>query len=119
MLSVYLFVSLTTKFIGMKKYFLIVTGVLMLYVITKDNKIYYIPFNIPGKQMAATIPPFGTFIEVKYKTDKSLLKHEMVHWSQYHRMGFFGFYKTYISEYFKYGNRFDGPMEVEARRLSQ
>ena len=52
------------------------------------------------------------------KTDKSILRHEMVHWSQYQRMGFFGFYSTYISEYKKYGRKY-GPMEVEARRLSK
>jgi hypothetical protein len=103
----------------MKKYFLIVSCVFLLYITTKKDKIYYIPFDIPGSQMAATIPPFGTFIESKYKTDKSILRHEMVHWSQYQRMGFFGFYTTYIKECIKYGNRFDGPMEVEARKLSK
>ena len=103
----------------MKKYFLILPFILISYLIIKKDKIYYIPFNIPGKQMASTIPPFGIFIESKYKTDKSILRHEMVHWSQYQRMGFFGFYTTYIKEYFKYGNRFDGPMEVEARKLSK
>jgi len=103
----------------MKKYFLILPCILILYLIIKKDKIYYIPFNIPGKQMASTIPPFGIFIESKYKTDKSILRHEMVHWSQYQRMGFFGFYTTYIKEYIKYGNRFDGPMEVEARKLSK
>jgi hypothetical protein len=42
----------------------------------------------------------------------------MVHWPQYNRMGFFGFYSTYISEYKKYGRKY-GPMEVEARKLSK
>jgi hypothetical protein len=102
----------------MKKYFLIVSCVFLLYIITKKDKIYYIPFNIPGSQMAATIPPFGIFIESKYKTDKSILRHEMVHWLQYNRMGFFKFYYTYISEYKKYGRKY-GPMEVEARKLSK
>jgi hypothetical protein len=102
----------------MKKYFLIVSCVLVLYFINKKDKIYYIPFDIPGSQMAATIPPFGIFIEKKYKGDKSLLNHELVHWDQYDRMGFFGFYSTYISEYIKYGRKY-GPMEVEARRLSK
>ena len=102
----------------MKKYFLIVSCVFLLYITTKKDKIYYIPFDIPGSQMAATIPPFGIFIESKYKTDKSILRHEMVHWSQYNRMGFFKFYYTYISEYKKYGRKY-GPMEVEARKLSK
>ena len=102
----------------MKKYILILLITLLTYFLFKKDKVYYIPFNIPGSQMAATIPPFGIFIESKYKTDKSILRHEMVHWSQYQRMGFFGFYSTYISEYKKYGRKY-GPMEVEARRLSK
>jgi hypothetical protein len=91
---------------------------LFLFIISKKDKTYYIPFEIPGSQMAMTIPPFGTFIESKYKNNKSILKHEIIHWSQYHRMGFFKFYKTYITEYIKYGRKY-GPMEVEARKLSK
>jgi hypothetical protein len=102
----------------MKKYFLIVSCVFLLYIINKKDKIYYIPFDIPGSQLAATIPPFGIFIESKYETNKTILRHEMVHWSQYNRMGFFGFYSTYFSEYKKYGRK-NGPMEVEARKLSK
>lgn len=90
----------------------------ILFFIYKKNKIYYIPFGIPGSQMAATIPPFGTFIESKYTNDKSILNHEMVHWNQYNRMGFVSFYSTYFSEYLKYGRKY-GPMEVEARKLSK
>ncbi len=84
----------------------------------KEDKIYYIPFDIPGSQMAATIPPFGTFIESKYKKDKSILKHELAHWVQYERMGFVGFYTTYLKEYAKYGRKY-GPMEKEARMMSK
>jgi hypothetical protein len=102
----------------MKKYIFISILAILIYSSLKEDKIYYIPFDIPGSQMAATIPPFGIFIESKYKTDKSMLRHEMVHWSQYQRMGFFGFYSTYISEYKKYGRK-HGPMEVEARKLSK
>lgn len=68
--------------------------------------------------MAATIPPFGTFIEARYKKNRLIVKHEMVHWYQYRRMGFWGFYTTYLYEYIKYGRKY-GPMEVEARRLSK
>lgn len=68
--------------------------------------------------MAATIPPFGTFIESKYKKNRSILNHEMAHWNQYNRMGFVGFYKTYFSEYVKYGRK-HGPMEIEARKYSK
>jgi hypothetical protein len=102
----------------MKKYILISVTLFLLYSLIKEDKIYYIPFDIPGSQMAATIPPFGIFIEKKYKGDKSLLNHELVHWDQYNRMGFFGFYSTYLSEYVKYGRKY-GPMEVEARKLSK
>lgn len=100
----------------MKKLFLVL--IVFLFLVIKKDKIYYTPIDIPGKQMAATIPPFGTFIESKYRNNKSLLKHELVHWKQYNRMGFWGFYTTYISEYLKYGRKY-GPMEVEARRLSK
>jgi hypothetical protein len=90
----------------------------ILYSVTKKDKLYYIPFDIPGKQMAATVPPFGIFIESKYRKDDEMLRHELAHWGQYKRMGLYGFYSTYFSEYKKYG-RFDGPMEVEARKLSK
>ena len=112
------FVSLYSKSIDMKKYTLITLFILLTYFSFKKDKIYYIPFNIPGSQMAITIPPFGTFIESKYKTDKTMLKHEMIHWNQFYRMGFITFYSTYISEYIKYGRKY-GPMEIEARKLSK
>jgi hypothetical protein len=102
----------------MKKMTFISSIILIIFSIIKKDKIYYIPFDIPGSQMAATIPPFGTFIESEYKKNKPLLNHELVHWDQYYRMGFLGFYSTYISEYLKHGRKF-GPMEVEARKLSK
>jgi hypothetical protein len=102
----------------MKKYLLIILILIFSFLICKKDKIYYIPFNIPGSQMAATIPPFGTFIESQYKNNKELVRHELVHWKQFHQMGFFGFYITYISEYLKYGRKY-GPMEIEARKLSR
>lgn len=102
----------------MKKYLLIFITLFFLYSICKKDKIYYIPIDIPGSQMATTIPPFGTFIEQRFKNNQELLRHELVHWSQFNRMGFFGFYFTYISEYMKYGRKY-GPMEREARKLSR
>jgi len=102
----------------MKKYPLFLVVLILFVIFIKKNKIYYIPFDIPGSQMAATIPPFGIFIESRYKKDKSILKHELVHLHQYYNRGFFGFYTTYISEYVKYGRKY-GPMEVEARKLSK
>ena len=91
---------------------------ILIIVSQKKNKIYYIPFEIPGSQMAATIPPFGIFIESKYKYEKDLINHELVHWDQYNRMGLCMFYYTYFSEYLKFGRKY-GPMEVEARKLSK
>jgi len=102
----------------MKKLLFFLVVVLLFLITIKKNIIYYTPIDIPGTQMAATIPPFGIFIEKKYKNNKSLLNHEMVHWDQYNRMGFFGFYSTYFSEYLKYGRKY-GPMEKEARKLSK
>jgi hypothetical protein len=102
----------------MKKLLFFLVVVLLFLITIKKNIIYYTPIDIPGTQMAATIPPFGIFIEKQYKKNKSLLNHEMVHWDQYNRMGFFGFYSTYLSEYLKYGRKY-GPMEKEARKLSK
>ena len=89
---------------------------------TKKERIYYLPFDIPGSQMAATIPPFGIFIEDDYGNEgderSSILAHERVHWDQYMRMGLVKFYYGYLSEYVKHG-RIHHSMEIEARRLSR
>ena len=86
------------------------------------EQVVYLPFDLPGKQMAATIPPFGIFIEGKYKDEGdgkgSLLAHERIHWGQYQKMGFFNFYYEYLSEYIKHGRVNNHWMEVEARILS-
>jgi hypothetical protein len=102
----------------MIKYVVCLIFLFVLYLSVRKDKVYFIPFDIPGGQMAATVPPFGTFIEKKYKKDKSILRHEMAHWKQYHRMGFYSFYGTYFKEYIKYGRK-NGPMEVEARKMSK
>jgi len=102
---------------------LIITSIIFVVILSlnaqKKERVFYIPFNIPGPQMAITIPPFGIFIEDDLKNNKSVLKHEKVHWNhQYKNMGLFGFYRQYFSEYVKYGRKY-GPMEVEARKLSK
>jgi hypothetical protein len=88
----------------------------------KKERVIYMSVDIPGKQMAATIPPFGIFIEGKYKNEGdgkgSLLAHERIHWKQYQKMGFFNFYYEYLSEYFKHSRVNNHWMEVEARILS-
>ena len=106
----------------MKKLLIIFVIIITLLNIFKGERIFFTPINIPGKQMAMTIPPFGIIIEKKYKNEGggrgTLLSHERVHWNQYKKMGLFGFYYNYFSEYVKYG-RFNGSMEIEARKLSK
>lgn len=102
----------------MKKFILSLVIVVSILFFTRKKEIYYIPFDIPGKQMATTLPPFGIFIESDFKNNKELLGHEMVHLDQYNKMGFFGYYSTYIKEFVEYG-RINGPMEVEARKLNK
>jgi hypothetical protein len=81
--------------------------VTIFILMSKPVKVFYLPFNIPGKQMAATIPPFGVFIEDKYESEGnkigSIVRHELVHWGQYKRMGLFNFYFEYFKQYNKNG----------------
>lgn len=91
--------------------------------IFKKQYVFYLPFEIPGKQMAATVPPFGVFIESRYKNENknsptSIYMHEKVHWSQYEKMGLFSFYFNYIKSYINAG-RFQHWMEEEARNPIQ
>lgn len=89
--------------------------------ISKKPRVFYLPFGIPGKQAAATIPPFGMFFEAHLKhEDKghpmSYWIHEKAHWAQYRRMGLLSFYYNYIREYLKHGRGTDHWMEKEASR---
>lgn len=110
----------------MKKIILILSTIFIGFVIycnsVKTERIIYLPFNIPGSQMAVTIPPFGIFIEYDHINDGegkgSIIAHERVHWLQYKRMGLFKFYYEYFTEYFKHGRIHNHWMEVEARKLS-
>lgn len=94
---------------------------LVLLNILKNPFVLYTPINIPGDQMAITIPPFGIIIEKKFKMEGnrkgSILSHERIHWEQYKRMGLVGFYYNYFKGYLKYGRKYS-PMEREARKLS-
>ena len=104
------------------KTIILIVAVLFVFNLDKEERVYYIPFDIPGKQMAATIPPFGIFIEEKYMSEGdgpgSILSHERVHWNkQYKEMGLIKFYYNYTSLYIKHG-RIDNWMEDEARELS-
>ena len=95
---------------------------ILILNINKKERVFYLPFDIPGTQMAATIPPFGIFIEEEYKSEGdvpgSILRHEKVHWNQYKRMGLIKFYYSYTSEYLKHGRIYNS-LEEEARRLSK
>jgi len=99
---------------------LLVTVVILNF--TKKERICFLPFDIPGSQMAATIPPFGIFIEKEYRDEGdgpgSILSHERVHWEQYRRMGLMRFHYCYLNEYIKHG-RIHHSMEEEARQLSR
>jgi hypothetical protein len=106
----------------MKKVILIIFIFIFIVNLDKSERVIHLPFNIPGKQMAATIPPFGIFIEKGHINDPdeigSILRHERVHWNiQYREMGLFKFYYCYLIEYIKHG-RIDNWMENEARSLS-
>jgi len=96
--------------------------IILIYNTSQNERVIYLPFDIPGSQMAATIPPFGIFIESEYRHEGdvpgSILRHEKVHWEQYRRMGLAKFYYGYLSEYIKHG-RIHHSMEEEARRLSK
>ena len=95
------------------------TAFILILNLIKQPFVYYLQFDIPGKQMASTIPPFGIFIESKYQNENSnepcsLIKHEMVHWEQYKRMGLISFHYNYLRCYINSG-RVNNWMEEEAR----
>ena len=62
--------EISNKNIQIKKItnaFLLLTLGFMVYSnLIKKERVIYMSVDIPGKQMAATIPPFGIFIEGKY-----------------------------------------------------
>lgn len=95
--------------------------IILILNIRRTERVVYLPVEIPGSQLAATVPPFGIFIEKKYEDEGdgpgSILRHERVHWDQYHRMGLLRFYYCYMTEYIRHG-RIHHWMEEEARRLS-
>jgi hypothetical protein len=60
------------------------------------------------------LPPAGIYILAERMQDKGLIRHEQAHWEQYRRMGFLGFYVTYLWLTIRHGY-WNNPMEVEAR----
>ena len=79
----------------------------------KNPKIYYVHRVLPPYR-AMTIPPFGIFISRQHKNNEKLFNHEMVHWKQYQKMGFFIFYVKYFFQLLTIGYD-EMPMEMEAR----
>ena len=77
-------------------------------------KIYYVD-NLPGKFRGMCIPPIGIFILKKHRGNKKILEHDIIHWKQYKKLGFFDFYLKYLIQYIFIG--YDKmPMEMEARK---
>lgn len=65
-----------------------------------------------------TIPPFGIFIKSKYKGNEQILKHDLIHWKQYKRMGLIMYYLRYFIQLIIIG--YDTmPMELEARQFEK
>jgi hypothetical protein len=80
----------------------------------KNPKIYYVKYLLPPFR-AMTIPPFGIFIKSKYKGNTQILKHDLIHWKQYKRMGLIMYYLRYFIQLIIIG--YDTmPMELEARQ---
>lgn len=80
----------------------------------KEPKIYYVKYLLPPFR-AMTIPPFGIFINIKYKGNEQILKHDLIHWKQYKRMGLIMYYLRYFIQLIIIG--YDTmPMELEARQ---
>ena len=78
-------------------------------------KVYYVNWVLPPFR-AMTIPPFGIFIKKQFKGDEQILKHDLIHWGQYKRMGLIMFYFRYIIQLIIIG--YDTmPMELEARQF--
>lgn len=83
----------------------------------KDPKIYYVKYLLPPFR-AMTIPPFGIFIKSKYKGNEQILKHDLIHWKQYKRMGLIMYYLRYFIQLIIIG--YDTmPMELEARQFEK
>lgn len=61
---------------------------------------------------AITLPPFGIFL-ASTANNNDTIRHELVHWEQWKRLGTFGFYYAYLLGWLKYGYR-NNPMEIEA-----
>ena len=76
-------------------------------------KIFYRK-TMAGNYNARTIPPFGIYILESEKGNEMLLKHELIHWEQYKKLGLLRYYIEYQNQLAQYG--YDKmPLEVQAR----
>ena len=76
--------------------------------------VYYVKGLIPIFR-AVMIPYLGIVIRERYRGDKSLLRHEMIHYFQFKRMGLLLFLIRYLVQLLFIG--YDTmPMEMEARQ---
>jgi len=87
-------------------------------LVKKYNKPRIYIFNkLPKNYNALVIPPFFIAIEKENKNNKTLIKHEKIHWKQYQKLGTIGYYLSYFYQLGKYG--YDKmPMEIEPRKLT-
>lgn len=65
-----------------------------------------------------TLPLLGIFILAERINEERLIKHELAHWAQYERMGFFRFTWAYLTGLIRHGY-WNHPMEIEARKAEQ
>lgn len=79
----------------------------------KDPIIHYVP-HIPGGYNGICLPPWGLYIRDDQQGNAELIRHEMIHWQQYQRMGLLPYYYEYMRDYFIHGYDLH-PMEQEAR----
>lgn len=80
----------------------------------KQPDIHYVD-HIPGNFNAITLPPYGILVVQGHAGNEALIKHELIHWQQYQRMGLLPYYYNYMRDYFKFGYDLH-PMEQEARQ---
>jgi hypothetical protein len=79
-------------------------------------RIWYVSLLVPPFR-AMTVPPFGIFIRKQFRGDEQILRHDLVHWQQYERMGLVLYYFRYFTQLLFIG--YDTmPMEIEARKRS-
>jgi len=102
----------------LKKAFAIGAGLLVAHLILRQLRkqqptINYVD-RVPLNFNAVTVPPIGIYINKNQQANAALLKHELVHWQQYQRMGLLNYYLQYAKGHLVNGYDLN-PMEIEAR----